>query len=183
VVLIGFTALIVAGIAVATNAFTAFVVGAVLGLAALVLAIWLGIMLSFAPVAIILEQKSIWAAITRSFALVRNGFWRVLGIRMLAGLVAGAIATAVAMPFAIAQVIVGAASPDSTGAFLLGAVLPAIGSVIGQIITAPFSAGVNVLLYTDRRIRTEAFDLVLRTGATEGPVLGSDTDHLWLTGR
>lgn len=183
VVLIGVTVLIVAGIALATNGFAAFVVGAVLGLAALLLAIWLWIMLSFAPVAIVLEQKSIWAAITRSFALVRNGFWRVLGIRMLAGLVAGVIAMAVAMPFAIAQVIVGAASPDSTGAFLLGAVFTAIGAVIGQIITAPFSAGVNVLLYTDRRIRAEAFDLVLRTGATAGPVPGSGTDHLWLTGR
>jgi hypothetical protein len=37
-----------------------------------------------------------------------------------------------------------------------------------------------VLLYTDRRIRSEAFDLVLQTGAT-GAV--SSTDDLWLTPR
>ena len=55
-----------------------------------------------------------------------------------------------------------------------------IGAVIGQVITTPFSAGVDTLLYTDRRIRAEAFDLVLRTGAM-GPVAGSATDHLWLT--
>jgi hypothetical protein len=182
VVLIGVTALIVAGIALATNGFTAFVVGAVVGLPVSLLAIWLWVMLSFAPVAIVLEQKPIWAAITRSFALVRNGFWRVLGIRMLAGLVAAAIAMAVAMPFAIAQVIATAATPDSTGAILLGAVSTTIGGVIGQIITAPFLAGVIVLLYTDRRIRAEAFDLVLRTGATGGPLPGSGTDHLWLAG-
>ena len=44
-----------------------------------------------------------------------------------------------------------------------------IGGAIGQIITAPFIAGVVVLLYTDSRIRAEAFDLVLQTGANPGP--------------
>ena len=45
-----------------------------------------------------------------------------------------------------------------------------------------FSAGVVVLLYTDRRIRAEAFDLVLQTGAAFGPGAPPDsTDHLWLT--
>ena len=48
-------------------------------------------------------------------------------------------------------------------------VLLSIGGAIGQIITAPFNAGVVVLLYTDRRIRAEAFDLVLQTGAAFGP--------------
>jgi hypothetical protein len=39
-----------------------------------------------------------------------------------------------------------------------------------------------VLLYTDRRIRAEAFDLVLQTGAAYGPGAPDDsTDHLWLT--
>jgi hypothetical protein len=57
-------------------------------------------------------------------------------------------------------------------------VLISIGGAIGQIITAPFNAGVVVLLYTDRRIRAEAFDLVLQTGAA-GPV--ASTDDLWLT--
>jgi len=41
---------------------------------------------------------------------------------------------------------------------------------------------VVVLLYTDRRIRAEAFDLVLQTGATVPPEAAPDaTDHLWLT--
>ena len=47
-----------------------------------------------------------------------------------------------------------------------------IGAAIGQIVTAPFIAGVMVLLYTDRRIRAEAFDLVLQTGAAGGPYRG-----------
>ena len=64
----------------------------------------------------------------------------------------------------------------------LALVLVAVGGAIGQIITAPFSAGVVVLLYTDRRIRAEAFDLVLQTGAARGTGCHADsTDHLWLT--
>ena len=50
-----------------------------------------------------------------------------------------------------------------------------------QIITAPFNAGVIVLLYTDRRMRAEAFDLVLQTGAAAGPYAAASTDNLWLT--
>jgi hypothetical protein len=38
-----------------------------------------------------------------------------------------------------------------------------------------------VLLYTDRRMRAEAFDLVLQTGAAGGPAAAASTDNLWLT--
>ena len=44
----------------------------------------------------------------------------------------------------------------------------------------PFSAGVDTLLYTDRRIRAEAFDLVLQRRGERDP--GAGTDQLWLTG-
>jgi hypothetical protein len=38
-----------------------------------------------------------------------------------------------------------------------------------------------VLLYTDRRIRAEAFDLVLQTGASPPAADSPDSsDHLWL---
>ncbi len=174
--------LVIVAMAESGSEFGAIAVGVPLGLAASALLIWLYTMLSFAPVAIVLEQRPVFAAISRSFALVRNGFWRVLGIRVLAGVVAAAIAIAVSIPFAIVAVIAGAASSSTTGALVLATVAASIGAVIGQIITAPFSAGVDTLLYTDRRIRAEAFDLVLRTGAM-GPVSGSATDHLWLTGH
>jgi hypothetical protein len=43
---------------------------------------------------------------------------------------------------------------------------------------------VVVLLYADRRIRAEAFDLVLQTGVGIPPYAPSDsTDHLWLTSQ
>ena len=73
------------------------------------------------------------------------------------------------------------AGTASTGALLIGTTIASIGSAIGQIITAPFNAGVIVLLYTDRRMRAEAFDLVLQTGAAGGPYATESTDNLWLT--
>jgi hypothetical protein len=155
--------------------------GIVLGLAWAVLAVYLWTMLSFAPSIIVLERLAIIPAIKRSFKLVGTDFWRVLGIRLLGGIVAAVVAGAVTVPFSFGgQLMLIAAS--STLATIAALVLLSIGSAISQIITAPFSAGVVVLLYTDRRIRGEAFDLVLQTGAGFGPSAPADsTDHLWLT--
>ncbi|MEZ0363693.1 hypothetical protein ACAG26_08315 [Mycobacterium sp. pUA109] len=137
-------------------------------------------MLSFASPLIVLEQLPILAAARRSFALVRNSFWRVLGILLLAGLVAYLVASVVGSPFSIAGALLTVSSGSTTPAPLASA-LSTVGSTIGQVITAPFSAGVVVLLYTDRRIRAEAFDLVLQTGAAHPPTATDSTDVLWLT--
>lgn len=179
VLLTGIVAGIIAGIAVAGNGTAAVIVGIPLGLGLIAALIYLWTVLSFAPVAIVLERLPIFAAIRRSFTLVRSGFWHVLGIRALAMLVASFIASAVGIPFTVvAQVLL--AGADSAGLIVLATALSAIGAAVGQIIIAPFSAGVVVLLYTDRRIRSEAFDLVLQTGAAHGPAAYESTDNLWL---
>lgn len=129
---------------------------------------------------IVLERLPVFDAITRSFRLVRNGFWRVLGIRLLAAMVVGIVGGAISAPFSIVgQILLMGAS--STTTLLVGTALSSIGGGISQIVTTPFVAGVVVLLYTDRRIRAEAFDLVLQTGAAGGPAAVESTDNLWLT--
>lgn len=179
VLLVGIVAAVIAGIAFAANTAAAVVFGIVLVLALIAALAYLYTALAFAPVAIVLERRPVMAAISRSFSLVRNHFWRVLGIRLLAGLVAALIAGAVAVPFSIAgQLLMFDAA--TAGPFVLATAITAVGSAIGQIVTAPFTAGVVVLLYTDTRIRAEAFDLVLQTGAAGAPAGGS-TDDLWLT--
>lgn len=184
VVIVAAAALTIAVIAVAGNGWIAFAVGVPLVLAALALMAWLYTMLSFAPVVIVLERRPVFTAITRSFALVRNGFWRVLGIRLLAGVVTAAVVVAVSIPFTIVAVIMGATSQPSATTAVVAAISLSIGAVVGQVITKPFTAGVDTLLYTDRRIRAEAFDLVLRTGAIGGgPAADASTDQLWLTAR
>jgi hypothetical protein len=177
ILLAGLVGLIVGAIAVAGNAAAAIVIGLPLVLVSIATVVYLYTVLSFAPVLIVLEQLPVIDAITRSFALVRNSFWRVLGIRVLTWVVVVLIAGAVAAPFNFLGHLVGGPS----GPELIGATVGAVGSAIGRIITAPFSAGVVVLLYTDRRIRAEAFDLVLQTGAAAGPTLTASTDYFWLT--
>jgi hypothetical protein len=174
----GLVGLIVGAIAAAGNAAAAVVIGLPLVLASIAALIYLYTALSFAPALVVLERLRVFDAISRSFALVRNSFWRVLGIRVLTWIVAYLIAGAVAAPFNfVGQLLTG-----SSGPLFVGLTVGAIGSAIGRIITSPFSAGVDVLLYTDRRIRAEAFDLVLQTGAAPGPAAWpASTDYLWLT--
>lgn len=187
VAVLGLAVVILSGVAAAANEAAAALLGFPLLLVVGVSLAYLYVVLLFAPVLIVLERLPIVEAITRSFALVRHGFWRVLGIRLLTVLVVGVVGNAIAAPFMIVGEIVTAvtASDGSVTMRLVGATLSAIGVTIGQIVTAPFSAGVLVLLYTDRRIRAEAFDLVLQTGLEAGPAGGpapvESTDNLWLT--
>jgi hypothetical protein len=177
--LIGLVVVMVAMIAAVSYPAAAILLGFPLLLLMVAVMAYLYTVVMFAPVLIVLERLPVIESVTRSFALVRNSFWRVLGIRLLTFLVATVVADAVAAPFSIGgQLMVSGAA--SIGAVLIGTTITSIGSAIGQIITAPFTAGVIALLYTDRRIRAEAFDLVLQTGAAGGPSATESTDYLWL---
>ena len=162
--------------AAAGNVGAAVLLGFPLALASIAGVLYVYVALTFAPVLIVLERMPVIAAMTRSFALVRNSFWRILGVRMLTWLVVTLIAGAIAVPFEFFGQLAGGSGPP-----LAAATVGAVGAVIGRIITAPFSAGVVVLLYTDRRIRGEAFDLVLQTGVARGPAATASSDYLWLT--
>jgi hypothetical protein len=178
--LIGLVVVLIAMIAAVGNAAAAILFAFPLVLAMLAVMAYLYTVALFAPVLIVLERLPVIEAITRSFALVRNSFWRVFGIRLLTFIVATVVADAVAAPFSIGGQLMLGGGAGSVSAVLIGTTIASIGSVIGQIITAPFNAGVIVLLYTDRRMRAEAFDLVLQTGAAGGPSATESTDYLWL---
>ncbi|MEE9243264.1 MAG: hypothetical protein V3U55_04365 [Mycobacterium sp.] len=181
VVLIAVAVLIIVGVAVAADGLIAFLVGAPLVLAVIAAVIYLATMLTFVPAAIVLERRDIIGSIMRSFTLIKGDFWRVLGIRLVAMLTAGLVAGAVGIPFSFSGLVAVTAS-DSTTAAMIALVLFSVGGAIGQVITGPFTAGVVVLQYTDRRIRSEAFDLVLQTGAAAGPAAPPESaDDLWLT--
>lgn len=172
---------IIVAAAAAGGAVAGFLVGAPLVLAGIAGLIFAATVLLFAPALIVLERLAVWPAVVRSYHLVKRDFWRVLGIWLLAGVVTSVIAGAVSIPFSVVGQLLTATSDGFSGV-LIGLVLVTIGGIVGQILTAPFSAGVTVLLYTDRRIRGEAFDLILRTGAATPPGSPEDaTDHLWLT--
>jgi hypothetical protein len=177
--LLGLVAVLIAMFVAIGGGVAAVLLGFPLMLVMIALIVYLYTVVLFAPVLIVLERLPVVDAVTRSFALVRNGFWRVLGIRALTYIVVTMVADAVAVPFAIVGEIMLIGTP-STEIMLISTALASIGSAIGQIITAPFNAGVIVLLYTDRRMRAEAFDLVLQSGAAGGPYATASTDNLWL---
>ncbi len=152
----------------------AFALGAPLVLLTVVAVLYVSTVLVFAPAVIVLEHYGIVASVKRSFTLVTKDFWRVFGIWVLATIVAAVLAWGVGAPFNVAGEIM---SIVSDGPTLPGLILSAVGAAIGQIVTAPFTAGVVVLLYADRRFRAEAFDLLLQTGAA-GPA--ETADQLWL---
>ncbi|WP_406352700.1 glycerophosphoryl diester phosphodiesterase membrane domain-containing protein [Streptomyces sp. NBC_00658] len=160
-VLIGVTASGDAGIAVA-------VIG---GLGAGVVALWLMIRFSLASPALMLEKQSVFKSMSRSAKLVRGSWWRVLGIQLLATIIANIMASIIVIPFAV---IAAALSGDGLSGFFssdsgsLGwtfLIVSGIGSVIGSMLTFPITAGVTVLLYIDQRIRREALDLDLARAA------------------
>jgi hypothetical protein len=177
ILICGAVGAIVAAIAAAGNVAATIVLGFPLVMMSVAALIYLYTALSFAPVLIVLERLPVTGAIRRSFTLVHNSFWRVFSIRALTWLVVTLLAGAMAVPFEFAGGLLG----EPNVPVLVGLTVGAVGSAIGRIITAPFSAGVTVLLYADRRIRSEAFDLVLQTGAAGGPAAMESSDYLWLT--
>ncbi|MEU1476059.1 hypothetical protein [Streptomyces sp. NPDC005760] len=157
---------------------------AVLGvLGAGVVAVWLMIRFSLASPALMLEKQTIVKSMSRSTKLVRGSWWRVLGIQLLAGIIANIVAAIVVIPFTF---LAAALSGEGVGGFVNGTgdlgwtflIISGIGSVIGSMITFPITAGVTVLLYIDQRIRREALDLELARAAGvqdygTGPTPGS----------
>lgn len=152
--------------------------GIAVGLGVMVAAVYGYVVLAFTPTVIVLEHRPISGAMRRSWALVRHSFWRVLGILALTALITALISSAVAFPFDV----IGAAlshNPTELTASAQAGLIPQIGSALGQIIGLPFTAGVTMLLYADRRFRAETFDAVLRSAFLGGPWYGMPADLLW----
>ena len=144
------------------------IVAAVLvGLASIVAAVWLWVSLVLSPVVLVLENRGPLRAWRRSLTLVRGAWWRVFGIQLLATIIASVIAGIVSVPFQFGATSFGAPDGEPNAAFWL---LITLGSVVAGVITLPFTAGVTSLLYLDRRMRREAFDLTLTAALpADGP--------------
>ncbi|WP_406318475.1 hypothetical protein OHA77_13805 [Streptosporangium sp. NBC_01639] len=156
--------------------------GAVLVLGFIAYALFVTTRLALAASVAVLERRGVLASLRRSWTLVNGGFWRTLGILLLTQLIAGLATTALSFPFTLAGAFIGVTGETSTASQIGAAVLIAIGGTIGAMITYPFQAGVQGLLYADRRMRAEAFDLVLQTAAIEQQRQGwvhASADDLW----
>ncbi|GAA2992742.1 glycerophosphoryl diester phosphodiesterase membrane domain-containing protein [Streptosporangium longisporum] len=138
--------------------------------------------LALAPSAAVLERRGVVDSLRRSWQLITGGFWRTLGILILTQIIAFLIGQALALPFVFGGTFLGVLGDGSLTSKILTAVLIAVGVTLGSMITYPLQAAVNGLLYADRRMRVEAFDLVLQTGAIEQQRQGwvhASADDLW----
>jgi hypothetical protein len=104
----------------------------------LVGAIIFGVFLSMSIPVLVIENRRGREALKRSWQLVSGHFWHVLGVLIVAGIITGVISSVI-RAFGGSNWVAGW-----------------IFSAIAQIITAPFSALVSVLLYLDLRARKEA---------------------------
>ncbi|TQS26052.1 glycerophosphoryl diester phosphodiesterase membrane domain-containing protein [Microbispora sp. KK1-11] len=138
--------------------------------------------LSLSAPAVVLEGRGVTDAMSRSWRLVKGDSWRVLGILLLTAILAAIISSVLAIPFTFGGSLIGMLSGGTAAGTAIAALLLAVGQVIASMITYPFQAGVAGLLYADRRMRAEAFDLVLQTAAAQNQSQGwihAGVDDLW----
>lgn len=127
--------------------------------------------ISMAAPAIVLEGHGLRAGLQRSFALTRGAvFWRILGITLLAAVIAGFAGFLLGFPFSMISLVVsGVAGPDSELGQVMVTFLSHLSALLTGAITTPFVAAVTGLLYIDRRMRLEALDVVLMREAQTNP--------------
>ncbi|WP_327336310.1 hypothetical protein OG384_07505 [Streptomyces sp. NBC_01324] len=178
----GVVALIVglAGSGGGSGASVALIVIGVLGaLATGPLALWLWVKFSLAPSAAVFENQGPIAAMRRSSVLVRGDWWRIFGITLLAGAMAGVASYVIQLPFTFLGMfsgMLGSAnlSDDPNAASIVVAMsgyllAVLVGQLVSQLIVATFPPLVTGLLYVDRRIRTEDLGPVLAEAAAVPP--------------
>lgn len=118
--------------------------------------VWIGILLSLAVPALILEHGTITGSLKRSRELVRNNWWRIFGMIVALIGISMVVQLVVSVPF-------GMAAEGQSDSLIT---LPVIGTVIGGALTTPFAAAVTAFIYIDRRFRTD--DLALELAAAAG---------------
>jgi len=106
--------------------------------------------------AVVLERRGPIESISRSWALIKGAWGEVFLVVFIAGMIATLPGSAVGMMAMIGGLVLSHGDPDKMMA------IQGVGQVISQVartLTIPFSLGVTVLLYYDRRVRTEALDV------------------------
>lgn len=138
-----------------------------LGLAFFVLYVWIYIKLMVAPAAVVVEELGALAGIRRSWELTRNSWWRLLGITLVVGIMAGIIAQIVTIPVSLLSGFYtsvvsphGGAEQAITVAVVAGVATAIVGAMVGAVGFA-FQTSVMALLYLDLRMRRDGLDIAL----------------------
>ncbi|GAA2749522.1 hypothetical protein [Amnibacterium kyonggiense] len=178
------TALIVAFSGVANNIgiVYAILLALPIGVALLVVYFFFYIKFALTPSIIVLEGRPVFAAIGRSWGITRKAFWRTFGVVALVSLLVGAAAQIVSIPFSvIGGALAGVLAPNA-GSDIQGQLVTSLVASAPALVVTVIVAGVGqiaqvsalVLVYLDRRMRTEGLDLELRRQVEQGGFDGRD---------
>lgn len=132
-----------------------------------IVSVWLWGVWAVAAPALVLERLGTWTALRRSFRLTQRAFWRTWGLRALGWVLTTVLGLFVTAPFeALAAYLTGTNPLDTTGSSGVGhpgwyVSIVAIGGLIAAALLAPVAAAVDLLIYTDLRMRREGLDIVL----------------------
>ncbi|WP_395104526.1 hypothetical protein [Actinomadura sp. SCN-SB] len=147
-------------VAILLAAVIGFPVGAVL-------MIWLYVLLVLAAPALVLERETAGGALERAWTLSKGRWWRTCGTLLLAILVTVFMGFfALRIPFLLIQLLFFGSGGDQSTT-ILALTVDTVGRIVSWTVVLPFDAGVIALLYIDRRMRREGFDLELRARVHE----------------
>ncbi|MDX8031599.1 hypothetical protein SK803_15340 [Lentzea sp. BCCO 10_0856] len=133
--------------------------------------IYLWVLFALVTPALVLERCGVGAAFGRSKTLVNGAWWRTFGILLLTVVIGWVISWIISLPFGLLGAASTGFSDDPTAALSIGSlVLSTIGGIIASTITLPFSSAVTVLVYVDRRMRSEGMDIELQRAAGHGGI-------------
>lgn len=154
IMLSGSIALLFAGI------FAIIVVAAALTL------FWLAATFAILP-AVIIEGRGVIGALQRSLDLCRGGWLRVIGIMVVASIINLAPTVAITFLFGMQDMFT---SPEALGTVDSHTqwLMNTANLLIGPL-TVPFMVGSIMMLFHDRRVRSEAYDLETLAGTMDAP--------------
>jgi hypothetical protein len=127
-----------------------------LALVALIIpSIWLGVAWSLAVPALLFERTSAFGALRRSYRLVKGNWWKT-ALTLLVGVFLVSFLAGIIQALLLLVAAVAADGSDAVNAFA-----NVVASTAGSVLTTPFTSAVVTLIYFDRRVRKEGFDLRL----------------------
>jgi hypothetical protein len=146
------------------------------GLVALAIGgVWLWGIWAVAAPALVAERTGMVEALRRSTRLVSGMFWRAWGIRALGWVLTSVLSLLITVPFqALASWLVNynpfdsGSGVDNAGLYVA---ITSIGGVLSLALFAPIAAAIDVLLYTDLRMRKEGMDIVMTLPAHDPAVI------------
>lgn len=148
-----------------TGADALVIVGSIGFLVSLVLAVIAAIRLAVAIPALIIERRGPIEALRRSNELVKGKTGLTFGTLLVVGIIVTIIGLVLMWPFGVAAGAVGGTP---------GAVIDAVGQIINSLVQNALLGATLVLIYFDRRVRTEGYDLTELAGE-----LGERRDRPW----